>query len=140
MQTRIYVENLGQVRAHLRRIEPSLLPEMTREMKAAADAAVVPAARSRINSRSGQAAGSLRATSRGNKGIFIVGGGARAPYYPWLDFGGTLRPVGARRNTQVRPFIRRGRYIRPAVDASMPQFVRRVQIAIHRIVARLNNR
>ena len=37
----------------------------------------------------------------------MSGGGNKAPYYPWLDFGGS---VGRRRSVR-RPFLDKGRYI-----------------------------
>jgi hypothetical protein len=136
--SRVYVSNLAEVRRHLRRIEPELLPEMRKGLKAAVDRTVVPAAKARVAKRSGRAANTLRSVAGGNRGIFVAGGGARAPYYPWLDFGGTLKPVGKRRNTQTRPFIKRGRYIYPALDATMPAVTRQVEIALGRVLNKLN--
>jgi hypothetical protein len=34
-----------------------------------------------------------------------------------LDWGGTLKPSGGRHNTQVRPRIKGGRYLYPAIHA-----------------------
>jgi hypothetical protein len=59
--------------------------------------------------RSGRAQSSVRARST-RTAARIVGGSARAPYYPWLDFGGRV----GRRNSVRRPVIADGRYIYPA--------------------------
>jgi hypothetical protein len=135
--SQIYVQNLGEIRAYLRKMEPSLLPEMRREMKAAVDQTVVPAAKSRVPKRSGRAAGTIKSRAGGNR-VYVVGGGRSAPYYPWLDFGGTLRKVGRRRNTQSRPFIKKGRYIWPAIDAQLPAMTVRVERGIGRVLDRLS--
>lgn len=52
--------------------------------------------------RTGRAAGSLKL--RGDR---VEGGGSRAPYYGWLDFGGRA----GRRKSISRPYRTRGRYI-----------------------------
>jgi hypothetical protein len=40
-------------------------------------------------------------------------GGRRAPYMPWLDFGGAVGPA----RSVTRPFIRRGRYLYAGLEA-----------------------
>lgn len=57
---------------------------------------------------SGAASGSIRAMSTQTKAR-IRAGGAKAPYYPWLDFGGK---VGKYRQVE-RPYNEEGRYIYP---------------------------
>ena len=116
----VYVE-LKDVRAYLRRVEPSLLPVLRKELKAVVDRTVVPTARSSMPTGppvKGHAKNSVRATAAGNR-IDVRAGGARAPHFGWLEFGGTLRPSGKRRNTQTRPVVRRGRYLYPALDRNI---------------------
>jgi hypothetical protein len=59
----------------------------------------------------------VRATSAVTQGVSgttaWVGYHSRNRYVGWLDFGGTLRPTGGRRNTIYRPIIREGRYLYP---------------------------
>lgn len=45
----------------------------------------------------------------------IVAGGRRAPYFPWLEYGGRV----GRNDSVSRPFVKDGRYIGRAVDASI---------------------
>ncbi len=67
---------------------------------------------------SGSAAASVRAratqTSAG-----IVAGGPKAPYFPWLDFGGSVgrgHVAGQGDSGAVkRPFMKAGRYIYPTI-------------------------
>ena len=117
-------------------MDPELLKELRGELKKAAEP-IAQDARRRVKrsiknrSRStGRAAASIRITAGGNR-IRIVGGKKRVPYYGWLDFGGTLHPSGGRRNLQTRPIIRRGRYIYPAIDAGLPDVVRRVDRVVN---------
>jgi len=56
--------------------------------------------------RTGRAASSLRARSTRTQSR-VAGGSARAPYYPWLDFGGRV----GRRHAVRRPFLKDGRYL-----------------------------
>lgn len=56
--------------------------------------------------RGGHARSSLRAAST-RTAARVRAGGARFPYYPWLDFGGRV----GRNNSVRRPFLKEGRYI-----------------------------
>lgn len=67
---------------------------------------VVGGARRLVRSKSGKARGSIRARSS-QREARVSGGGGRAPYYPWLDFGGAVGRARAIR----RPFLKDGRYI-----------------------------
>jgi hypothetical protein len=133
----VHITGLRELRAALRRVDGSILGELREGLKDAANI-VSDDARSQINSRSGKAAASIRAVSGGNT-IYIKGGGARVPYYGWLEFGGTLptkrpskkkalfwsgashpskRARGARRDK-----VAEGRYIRPTVERNVPRLV-----------------
>lgn len=59
---------------------------------------------------SGAARASVRAAST-QSAAAIKAGGRKAPYYPWLDFGGK---VGVNRSVR-RPFIPGGRYLYPSI-------------------------
>jgi hypothetical protein len=64
--------------------------------------------------QSGAAKRSVKPSYSGSY-LAIRAGGAKAPYYGWLDFGGTLGPSGGRRNTQHRAVFKKGRYLYPAI-------------------------
>lgn len=74
-------------------------------------------ARPRVPRRTGRAAASLRASST-QKAVRVSAGGRKAPYYPWLDFGGR---VGKGRSVR-RPFLKEGRYLFPALSAKRSEF------------------
>lgn len=105
MVDRIKVDGLAQFVRDLKKLD-SDLPKAVRNALNAAAQLVVDTARPEIPSRSGKAKGSVRVASTRTK-VRVRAGGNRAPYYPWLDFGGRV----GRRKSVVRPFRKEGRYI-----------------------------
>ncbi len=73
---------------------------------------VVGPARRKVPTMTGRAARSVRAEPATGTTAAVVGGGGRAPYYPWLDFGGRV----GRRESVSRPFRTEGRYIIPTAQ------------------------
>ena len=137
------VYGLKELRRDLRRVEPELTPYLRTELKAAGDVVVRRAKRRVVGSIKDQdrsdrlAENSLRVTSGGNV-LYVQGGNASTPYYGWLDFGGTLRPTGARRNTQKRPRVSGGRYIYPALAESNKELADAVARAVDRTLDKLD--
>lgn len=109
MPITIGVEGLTEFNQALKRLDKDL-PKLTRlAMNKAADV-VVQYGRARIPVRTGRAQASIKARStRG--AVRVSEGGNRAPYTPWLDFGGRT----GRRKRTVRKFISEGRYLYPAL-------------------------
>jgi hypothetical protein len=105
MTEAIKVEGLSKFVKDLKSIDKNL-PKAVRLAFNEAANVVVEDARPRIPNRSGRARRAVRARSTQTKAR-VTGGGARAPYYPWLDFGGRV----GRRKSVKRPFITEGRYI-----------------------------
>lgn len=89
---------------------------------------VITTARPRIPRRTGRAAGSLKTKST-RTAVRVAFGGPRAPYYPWLDFGGKV----GRRKSVVRPFLSDGRYVYPAYYDRRDDIVRAMQEGIERV-------
>jgi hypothetical protein len=85
-------------------------------------------AKPKIPKRTGRAADSLKARST-QKAVRIAIGGRRAPYYPWLDFGGRTGP----HRSVVRPFQSDGRYLYPTLADSRGEFQRIMEQAIARV-------
>lgn len=93
--------------------------ELPKEIRLVGNDAVQPVlnwAKPKVPRRSGKAANSMRAAST-QKGARIKAGGARAPYYAWLDFGGRV----GRNKSVSRQFYSDGRYIYPALAATRPE-------------------
>lgn len=101
----IRIHGLREFNRNLRRLD-SNLPKGLRLAGNRAANIVVAEARPRVPKRTGRAAASVRAAST-RTSARVRGGGARVPYYPWLDFGGR---VGRNRSVS-RPFLQEGRYI-----------------------------
>jgi hypothetical protein len=101
----IKITGLAEFNRNLRRLD-SDLPKVLRQAQNKAAQLVVDWAQPRVPSRSGKARRSLRASSTRTE-TRITGGGARVPYYPWLDFGGR---VGRKRSIH-RAYLSGGRYI-----------------------------
>jgi hypothetical protein len=101
----IRIEGLKEFRAGLKRMDKDLPKGIRLALNSVVDI-VVDDARPRIPRRSGRAANSLKSQSTQNKAR-IKAGGSRAPYFPWLDFGGRTGPG----RSVVRPFFKKGRYV-----------------------------
>jgi hypothetical protein len=69
-------------------------------------------ARARVPSDTGKARKSVKTASTQSYAR-IRGGGNRAPYYPWLDFGGQIGARSGRKQGRrgKRPWLPKGRYI-----------------------------
>jgi hypothetical protein len=112
----ITIEGLSQFIRDVKALDAEI-PKMTRKASNAAVEIVLGVARSRVPKRSGRAAASLKAKST-QTAARVAAGGSRAPYYPWLDFGGRVGP----RKSVRRPFIGDGRYIYPALAEKRDEF------------------
>jgi hypothetical protein len=109
IQPHIEIRGLKQLARKLRGIDRDLARELQRTNKTIAEK-VAAEARSQVPVRTGHAAGSVKARASAQRSS-VVGGGPTVPYYPWLEFGGTIRPRGT---PIVRPRAP-GRYILAAV-------------------------
>lgn len=88
--------------------------EAAKQLKGALDDAaqiVVNVATRDVPSITGAARSSIVVKSTARESRVRVGG-AKAPYYPWLDFGGRTGINGSIR----RPYIKGGRYLYPAYE------------------------
>lgn len=78
----------------------------------------------------GHAVSSIKARSTQTQGR-VTGGGPRYPYYPWLDFGGSV----GRNNSVHRPFIKTGRYIWAAYADNRPAVEKQLAMALTEVAA-----
>lgn len=134
---RIEVKGLAALRRALKELDPlDARKEFQVALKAAAGL-VATVAKGKVPSRSGRAAGSIRAVSGGNK-AFVVGGKAKVPYYGWLDFGGR-NPISGRPRS-VGPWAgsgagpAKGRFIYPALDETRPAVIEAVELACDKAI------
>lgn len=127
----ISITGLRKFSRDLKKLDSDLPKALRLALNEAADV-VVSDARPRVPSRSGRAKRSIKARST-RTAVRVSGGGSRAPYYPWLDFGGRVGPGGSIR----RPFIKDGRYIyRAYFDASVrDEFTRVLEKSLIKVAA-----
>lgn len=106
MVAKIQVTGLREFQRQLRDMDAGLPKQLRLALNEAAQE-IIDYAQPRIPRRTGRAAASLKA--RSSQRVARIGvGGRRAPYYPWLDFGGEGRVKG---RPVKREFIKSGRYV-----------------------------
>lgn len=135
----VYVTNLREVRAYLKQIHPNLLPVLRNELQGAVEVSILPQILRKIPTgpdRGGHARQTVRATGAGQT-VYIQAGGRRHAYLPWLEFGGVLGPVGKRRNTQVRPFLKDGRWLYPTVKQNRQKLAQAAGEAVQKVINKL---
>lgn len=89
-------------------------------------------ARRTIPTRTGRARASIKAAST-STGARVAAGSKKAPYYPWLDYGGRV----GRGRSVVRPWRPEGRYLYPAYRSGRDELVKGLEREIGK-VARSN--
>lgn len=135
----MYVTNLKEVRAVLKKIHPSLLPVLRNELQGAVEVSILPSIMRQLPTgpdRGGHVRSSVKAYGSANT-VYIKAGGGRFAYLPWLEFGGVLGPVGKRRNTQVRPFVKDGRWMYPTVKRNRHKLALAAGEAVEKVIRKL---
>lgn len=121
---RVEVEGLAEFRRALRRVSSDAAKTLRVALNSVADL-IITEARQEIPRRTGAAAASLKAASTGTT-IRIRVGGRKAPYYPWLDFGGKT----GKSKSVVRRFYSEGRYLYPTLRRERDRFDERLETAL----------
>ena len=116
------VEGLKEFKRDLKRIDADLPKELRKRLKAISEAVVV-TVRASVPRMTGAAQASLKPRAGQDwAGISYPKGGkawqgVKAPYYPWLDFGGAVgRGKGIKRDR-----VDGGRYLYPEVGKARPE-------------------
>lgn len=120
----IRITGLSQFRRGLKAMDRNL-PKQMRQSLNQASALVVDTAHPLVPVRTGRAAASLKVKSTQNQAR-VAGGSARAPHYPWLDFGGRV----GRKNAVERAFYKHGRYLYKAYDEKHDEVLDILQAAL----------
>lgn len=105
MADEVRIEGLAEFSRSLKKLDADLPKALRLALNSSADV-VVSGAKGKVPNRSGRARGSIRAASTRTE-VRVRAGGKRAPYYPWLDFGGRV----GRGRSVARPFLKDGRYL-----------------------------
>lgn len=107
---RIQITGLRELQRALKEMDANL-PRKIRVALNKASELVISWAQPRVPKKTGKARASLK-TRSSQRAARIAAGGTRAPWFPWLDFGGE---VGRNKATK-REFIKVGRYIYKAAE------------------------
>lgn len=129
MQPKISVEGLAPLNRALRLVDKDA-PKGLRIALNSAASLLAENVKPKIPSKSGAARRSLVARSTRTSARIALGG-KKAPYLPWLDFGGEGRRPG---RPAARPFIKGGRYVYPTLAAIRPKIEAQLQDAIMDVV------
>jgi len=116
MADAIRVDGLAQFSRNLRKLNADLPKALRIALNDAANV-VVDYARPRVPRRTGRAQSTIKARST-RTAVRVVAGGRRAPYFPWLDFGGRV----GRRKSVRRAFYAEGRYLWVGLRVKRPEF------------------
>lgn len=118
MSAELKIEGLNEFRRNLKALDNDLPKALRLAFNEAADI-IVDDAKPRVPHKRGKAKASVKARST-QKFSRVVGGGNRAPHYPWLDFGGRV----GRGKSVRRPFLKHGRYIYRAYFANRGEYAK----------------
>jgi hypothetical protein len=109
----IRIDNLRELQQALRTAQEGSQKKLRVVFNSAAETVAGGAAR-RVPRDSGKARASIKPKSE-QRVARVIGGGPKAPYYPWLDFGGRIDRGG---HPMTRKFIEGGRYLYPSWTAN----------------------
>lgn len=110
------VDGLADLQKALRQIDRDLPRELAVGLAGAAEI-VADEARRHVPVLTGKAKASIK-VRKSQRAAALAVGGNKAPWYPWLDFGGRVGPgrTGPRTGSVQRDVLRGGRYIYPALE------------------------
>jgi hypothetical protein len=118
----IRIEGIREIQAALKSMDGESQKRLRTVFNLAADL-VASDTKRKVPTRSGRAAKTVRVGSSQREARVKAGDARNAPYYPWLDFGGT---VGKSRSIK-RPFIKNGRYLYPSFDENRDRIYENLQ-------------
>lgn len=125
----IKIEGLREFQRALKEVDGESQKQLRVVLNQVAETVAQGAAR-RVPRKSGRAAASLR-TASSQREARVQGGGARVPYYGWLDFGGTR--TGRAGGRSYRPFVKSGRYMYPTIAANTDTLAKALSDALARV-------
>jgi hypothetical protein len=129
VEIKIGVQGLAQLSRGLKAIDAAAPKELRAALNSAAQL-LIDETRPTIPAVSGAARRSMVARSTRTAARVAVGG-KKAPWFPWLDFGGQGRVAG---RPAPRPFLKDGRYVYPTLARIRPKIQERLFEAITDVV------
>ena len=117
----IHVDGLRELNKEIKALDPEAAKQMRLVLNDAAQI-IVNVARPKVPAVTGNARASIVVRSTQKESRVRVGG-PKAPYYPWLDFGGAV----GRNNSVKRTFLKHGRYLFPSYSAQRDNILKLLQ-------------
>jgi hypothetical protein len=130
VESRIAVTGLAALNRGLKAVDDQAPKQLRIALNSAAQL-LIDETRPEVPSDTGAARRSMVARSTRTTARVAVGG-KRAPYFPWLDFGGQGRISG---RPAPRPFYPDGRYVYPTLARIRPRIEAELQQAITAVIA-----
>lgn len=130
MAEQIRIEGLAAISRSLRKIDAEA-PKQLRLVFNDAATLLVDRTRPKIPTRTGAARASLKARSTRTSARVGVGG-RKAPYYPWLDFGGEGKRPG---RPAHRTFYPEGRYLYVTLSDIRPEIATTLSEGLASVIA-----
>jgi hypothetical protein len=124
VDVKVGIEGLAQFNRGLRKLDKEAPKGLRIALNGVAEL-LVTETRKQIPKRTGKAAASLKASSTRTSARVAIGG-KKAPYYPWLDFGGKT----GRGKSVNRPFYKQGRYLYPTLGRIRPDIEKALGAAL----------
>jgi hypothetical protein len=129
VEQRIAVGGLAQLARGLKAVAAQAPKELRLALNAVANL-LIDEARPKVPTVTGAARRSMIARSTRTSARIAVGG-KRAPYFPWLDFGGQGKRPG---RPPARPFLSDGRYVYPTLRLIRPKIESQLQQSISAVI------
>lgn len=126
----IRIEGLAAFNRSLKRLD-SEAPKGLRLAHNAAASIVVDGARAKMPSLTGRARGAVKARST-RTATRVSAGSNRAPYVPWLDYGGEGRRKG---RPPKREFRKGGRYVYPSYYENRDDVQQALERGLSQVIA-----
>lgn len=127
---KVEVGGLAQLSRGLKAIDSGAPKELRLALNEAAQL-LIDETRPKIPTVTGAARRSLVARSTRTSARISIGG-KKAPYVPWLDFGGQGKKPG---RPPKRPFIKEGRYVYATLRQIRPKIEAQLEESISRVIA-----
>lgn len=128
MAPRIEVRGIRELNKALKQVDAELPKELRLGFKRISEM-VVSSAQGKVPVISGAARSSIKPRAA-QKGAGIAFGGTKAPYFPWLNFGGNV----GRRKSVHRDRITPDRYIYTSINEMGPQIEQEIDLLLKEVI------
>ena len=126
----IKITGLRDLQAALKQMDGEAQKQLRGVLNEAAEI-VVSGARAGFPTKTGRAKGTIKVMSS-QREARVKEGSAKAPYAPWLDYGGRVGP----KRSVSRPFVKTGRYVYPAYNRSRDDILDALSAALAELITR----